>query len=116
VIKLVDNTELDLKYLNKIMSTGDLFYVVNPPEEIHRMAYNEIKACGINPHKFIALYEKACKDLGIKRENMILWNGLVDELTAKTLTFYDRFTEAKRKEMYKKAESAIKAIQRGDIL
>ena len=81
-VRLVDKKEFDLNDLNKIMSTENLFYVVNPPEEMHRMAYAEIKACGADFHKFIALYEKACKELGIKESNMVIWNGLLDKLVA----------------------------------
>ena len=115
-LRLVDKKEFDLNDLNKIMSTENLFYVVNPSEEIFRLAYAEIKSCGADFHKFIALYEKACQELGIKERNMVIWNGLLDKLIAKTLAFYDKFTEKKKKEFYERAESAIKAIQRGDKL
>ena len=115
-VRLVDKKEFDLKDLNKVMSNENLFYVVNPPEEMHRMAYAEIKACGADFHKFIALYEKARQELGIKENNMVIWQELLDKLINKTLAFYERFTEKKKKEFYERAESAIKAIQRGDKL
>ena len=116
VIRLADQRELALKDLDNIMSNSDLIYVTNPPEEIHRMAYNEIKACGSDFRKFLALYEKACNALGLSRKNMIITQKKLDELVNKALLFYEQFSEAKRKEMYQKAESAIKAIQRGDKL
>ena len=102
LIYLENNEEYPLEAINEIMRKHDTFHVGNINNVVFKRAYQEITKYKYNYKKFIALYEWACKELGIRKRNMVIWYGFFDDLKKKATKFYERFSKNQRAEMRKK--------------
>ena len=102
LIYLEDGRQYPLEYIDTAMSTKDVFYVGNPDYSVFKKAYEEITKYKYNYKKFIALYEWACKEIGIRKRNMIMWYGFFDELKKEATKFYERIAEEDRAKIKKR--------------
>lgn len=108
LIYLQNREEYPLEAIDNIISKQKVFYVGNPEYIVFKRTYDEIAKTNYDYRKFIALYEWACKELGLRKRNMIMWYGFYDDLKKKATKFYERYSKNKRAEMYKKIKSIIR--------
>lgn len=111
-IYLENKEEFSLGELDKLMSRHKILYVQNPDSRILKMAYEQIRKTGYNYRKFILLYESSCRQLGIRKRNMVVWYGLFDDLKKEATKFYKRYPSENRYGIRKKIKSIIKSITR----
>jgi len=104
-----DGKTFSLGAIDEVMSKHKVFDVTNPEYSVYRKAYDEITKNRYDYIKFIDLYEWACKELGIKEKNMIIWHGLYDDLLKKATKFYDDYSKKQKVEMYKKVKQIVRS-------
>lgn len=105
LIYLQNGEEFPLDAIDNVMSKQKVFYVGSPEYVIFKRAYDEITKYKYDYRKFMALYEWACKELDIRKRNMIMWYGFFDDLKKKATKFYEKYSKSKRAEIYKKIKS-----------
>ena len=91
------------------MSAQEVFYVDNPDYSVFKRAYEELVKYNYDYRKFIQLYEWACRELNIRKRNMVIWYGLFDDLKKKATKFYEKYSQERRAELYKKIKSIIRS-------
>ncbi|GEM_PF-4623647 len=107
-IYLGKNEQYPLEAIDKIMSKNEVFNVGNPDYDIFKKTYAEITKYKYDYRKFIALYEWACKELGIRKRNMIIWYGFFDDVKKKATKFYEQYSMKQKAEMYRKVKSIVR--------
>jgi len=105
----VGNNTYPLDMIDKIMSNEKVFYIGNPDHTVFKMAYEELTKNRYNYRKFIALYEWACRELGIRKRNMVMWYGFFDDLKKKATKFYEIYSKKQRAEAYKMIKKIVRS-------
>ena len=108
LIYLENGEEYPLDAIDKIMGKHKVFFIGNVDNIVFKRAYEEIKKYNYDYRKFILLYDWACKELSIRKRNRVMWCGFFDDLKKKATKFYERYSEKRRAELYKR----IKGIRR----